>query len=287
MPGIFEHDFIAPIRNIKCSFQAVSLPGKYTIRKINSHEEDYLRWLREKRHFMPPGDNEYVLVVPVEQEIEIEFGGEEARRNDEKGANAIEDGIKLMRLFQGGLIGFDCILGSLSDSSTPGYRAFYSARYLTRITGEYRVYDLADQNTINSLTKFWETYLNLIQEDNRALHWFYKSYHEFYGDDRLLDLVIALESLFLKGDSEKQSLRYKLAIRSAFHLAESEPERKETFDFITKVYKLRNKITHGDKVPDYDAPNILPQLEDIVRKALAKTLVNPDYHKHLDDNILR
>ena len=281
----FKDKFIAPLRNLRCNVPSICLSGEYIIRNINDHERNHLNYLREKAHFMPIGVNEYILEVPVEQEIEKNFSGEEAIRNNKKGAEAIEDGIKILRLFKSGLIGFDCILKALADNSAPAYTSFYSHRYLTRITGEFKLYELTESKEINSLTEFWSKYIDFIKTENKALHWFYRSYHEFYSDDRLLDLVFTLENLYLKGDSEKQSLRYKFAIRGAFFLEKEPLKRKEIFAFLSEVYNLRNKIVHGDNVPDYDSLDILPKLEDIVRKSLHNTLMDSKYYKNLDNNI--
>ena len=126
----FTSKFIAPLRNFHCDVTTISLPDNYCIRKTSQHENDFLESLR-KNYFLPLGENDYVLEIPVE--LEKEYQGEEAKRNNEKGSNLLEDGIRILRLYKAGLIGFDCILKALSDSTTPGLTSFYSARYLTRI----------------------------------------------------------------------------------------------------------------------------------------------------------
>lgn len=285
MKNKFKGKFIAPLRNFECDFLPLNLFGDFCIRKISGHEENHLTSLRKNHNFIPSGENKFVLEVLVEQETEIKYDDEEARRNNQRGAEAIGRGIKILRLFKSGLIGFDCILKALSDISEPAYTSFYSARYLTRITGEFKLYKIKGKKEIKTLKIFWKKYFDLVEDENIALRWFNKSYHEFYNEDRLLDLVFAIENIYLKGDKEKQSLRYKFAVRAACYLAKSPQRRKLLYNFLSDIYKYRNRIAHGDEIPLYNPHKTLPELEDVVRKSLKKTLIDQDYYKSLDDNI--
>ena len=67
---------------------------------------------------------------------------------------------------------------------------------------------------------------------------------EANGNDEMaaLDFIIGLEALYL---SDEQELKYKFANRVAILLG-NETERKEFREYAEEVYKLRNKIVHGD-----------------------------------------
>lgn len=280
----FKTRFIAPLKNFKPTGIPVKLNDNYNIRLVTEHEKEILRGLRKER-FLAPGNNDFVLEALVEQEQEKKYDDIEAQRNNKKGDDAIKSGILVLRLFKNGLIGFDCIIKALADIDMYGYTVFYSHQYITRIIGELIQYEISNNEGVALLIQHWNKYISIVQLDNRPLNWFYKSYHEFYNDDRLLNLVIALESLFLKGDNEKQSLRYKFAIRAAFYLEKEPTKRKDVFEFLSKAYKIRNEITHGEK-PNYNPLDVIPRLEEIVRIALTKTLIDSQYYKTLDNNIL-
>ena len=83
--------------------------------------------------------------------------------------------------------------------------------------------------------------------------------------NKLIDFTIGLEALFLKDIN--QELQYKLAIRTAFSLKESNSERKEIFDLVLKSYGIRSNILHGEKnlIPTSEDLN---SLEEILRKSI-------------------
>ena len=83
--------------------------------------------------------------------------------------------------------------------------------------------------------------------------------------NKLIDFIIGLEALFLKDIN--QELQYKLAIRTAFSLEESNSERKNIFDLILRSYGIRSNILHGEKnlIPTSEDLN---SLEEILRKSI-------------------
>jgi len=66
-------------------------------------------------------------------------------------------------------------------------------------------------------------------------------------EDRIIDLMIAAESLFLHDSrGDRGELRYRLAVRAAFFLGSSPPSRRQVFDLMTHAYQIRSKVAHGD-----------------------------------------
>ena len=64
---------------------------------------------------------------------------------------------------------------------------------------------------------------------------------------RVLDLMIAAESLFLSETDEKYrgELRFRLATRAAFLLGTTPAERVRLFKFLGRAYVARSVIVHG------------------------------------------
>jgi hypothetical protein len=113
-----------------------------------------------------------------------------------------------------------------------------------------------------------------------ALDRFDSSYCE-NNEDALVDQMIAFETLFL-GDN--QELNYKLGMRIAFFLQDTEIERKTVFNNIRKAYNLRSDIVHGkNKVNHVELENILPLVENYLRRSIKKYLYLFSKGYSLDD----
>ena len=122
-----------------------------------------------------------------------------------------------------------------------------------------------------------------------ALRRFHSAYH---GDieDRIIDQMIAFESLFL-GDI--QELTYKLALRVALLLGRRN-KRETIFNDMKKAYKYRSRIVHGDtQVSRYELRGIIHKTEDYLRQSirrfvylLSKEPSLKEIRDKLDENIL-
>lgn len=64
-------------------------------------------------------------------------------------------------------------------------------------------------------------------------------------DDKLIDLMICAEALFLQDG--KSELTYKVSHRAASFLSEDPNQQKEIFKFFKDVYDMRSKVVHGTK----------------------------------------
>lgn len=82
-------------------------------------------------------------------------------------------------------------------------------------------------------------------------------------EDKLIDYMIGLEALYLPDGSAE--LSFRLSVRVAFLLS-SKIERKNTYEFLKKIYDVRSSIVHGNK---YEL-NIedIRKLEELLRKSV-------------------
>ena len=101
-------------------------------------------------------------------------------------------------------------------------------------------------------------------------------------EDRLVDLIIAAESLFLDDAGDPQSrgeLRYRLALRSAFFAEMPGLTRRQVFDLMRRAYDTRSSVVHG-KIPKSVqlSGEVLPleeftdKVEDLIRTCLTKAV---------------
>jgi len=107
-----------------------------------------------------------------------------------------------------------------------------------------------DKREITDIKRFYEMYYELSRDlrDQRlglALRRFNMSFSAPNLEDKLINYIIALEALFLPGESEKA---FRLKVYMITFLGEGLPERKkEIWDYIDLAYKLRSGIIHGNK----------------------------------------
>jgi hypothetical protein len=90
-------------------------------------------------------------------------------------------------------------------------------------------------------------------------------------EDKLIDYMIGLESLFLPGDHIE--LSFKLAMRIAFILYTDPNQRKTEYDFIRQMYEIRSDIVHGEQYK-LNAQQVT-DIEGILRISLKLWIKNP------------
>lgn len=101
-----------------------------------------------------------------------------------------------------------------------------------------------------------------------AIHRYNMAIERNNPKDRLVDLAIAAESLFL-GKDEKEILTYRMSMRAARLLAPPET-RQETFDWIKEIYDLRSAIVHGDRKPSKGKVKNIAENEVLLREEVYK-----------------
>jgi hypothetical protein len=75
-----------------------------------------------------------------------------------------------------------------------------------------------------------------------ALQRLIRSRSQLHPGNRAIDLAIALEVLFMNADRDEHS--YKIALRLAKLLCDTEPDRRAAFLETRKLYELRSKMVH-------------------------------------------
>jgi len=116
---------------------------------------------------------------------------------------------------------------------------------------------------------------------NLGLRRFNLAYTRVRPEDRLLDLMIAFESLFIEDHGE---LRYRLSIRTAALLGKSADDRIKIFEDMKRAYDIRSKVVHGERLeskdfdPSQDVPveklmqDFVPRIEAHLRLSIRTLL---------------
>lgn len=218
-------------------------------------------------------------------------------------ANIAVDLITSLRLQHKGDVAFGPLLamkridGDFAQTGTTHWSSLSkSSDYFIYVQEDYEL----DEGEVGGLKTFWNDYRQKRRQDKLndieiALRRFNSSYGEKI-EDRLIDHMIALESLYL---SDEKELRYKLALRAAFLLSPNEGSRVELYKRLKFAYDYRSKIVHGGREkPSLQKEDKLKELlvdtEEYLRKSIIRFMELTEHYPlkdltdhYLDEHILK
>jgi hypothetical protein len=122
-----------------------------------------------------------------------------------------------------------------------------------------------------------ETSTSLRQATALAGNYFEDHHKRVKPEEKLIDLVIALETLF--SPSRESELRFRIAQRAAILLGKTAPEREIIRGFILRVYDARSGLVHAGESPFSTAAKRklsdedLVHLADYVRQAVLRCFI--------------
>ena len=112
-----------------------------------------------------------------------------------------------------------------------------------------------------------------------AISWYGESLREFSNEEKLLKLVIALESLLLEGE---QCKRKNLVERASYLCIKK--KRRVVYEMVDEAYKHRNSLVHEGKTKEYLSKYFVDSLAELVRQLII-FLIMKDEFSTLDDVI--
>lgn len=202
-------------------------------------------------------------------------------------ANAIEkEFLKFLRIFEGGRVEMHYyqLESNYWNPDLPVVGVCGHADTFVVGHGDY----IIPRDEIEQFTDLWRKYreINFLKDKalNIAIKRFNDSFIRREVEDRIIDLMIAFEAMFLK-ENEKMELTFKLSLRTAIFLEDVDAERENLFEFMKKAYDTRSDIVHGVKTKDkikvkrsinakeydeYTLNEFVDKLEDIFRECLLK-----------------
>ena len=68
-------------------------------------------------------------------------------------------------------------------------------------------------------------------------------------EDKMIDLGIALESLYLSGTESKNEIRFRFSLHAAWHLGEDKEDREGLMKKFKAIYDWRSAVVHTGKLP--------------------------------------
>ncbi len=158
-------------------------------------------------------------------------------------------------IYQPGKLGYDNLISSGYSYNTipPFCKYSLKKKSLPRLIEIYESIDL--------ITKYKNYQLSLSRYESAKIKWI--------PEDKILDYVIALESIFSEGSD---NVRYKIGMRTACFLGSNYGFKKKVVKLIKDAYDIRSNIAHGSikKTKTYDANKISNDLSNLFRKCFFK-----------------
>ena len=100
----------------------------------------------------------------------------------------------------------------------------------------------------------------------------------YQNSDKMIDLCIAFESLYLPGI--KDELKFRLGVRAAWFLGENKDDRKRLLTDFKKIYDCRSTVVHGgelkksitiEKEP-VPMSKLITRAQDLCQKSIVKII---------------
>ncbi len=163
--------------------------------------------------------------------------------------------VQALRLFKAGEISSPGFVQYSPNWLLRGHMSWQPIPSKRRVSGTYQL--SADES--GAFSQLWSDLHSEGVTKRRALGNALRRFG-FAGDrerpeDRIIDLMIAAESLFLTdaGDPEfRGELRYRLALRSAFFIEMPGRTRRQVFHLMGRAYDTRSRVVHGGEVNSVD-----------------------------------
>jgi hypothetical protein len=208
----------------------------------------------------------------------------------------VDDVLTALRLFKRGNV--QCP-GEVSGVKAWLLNAGHSFRLRTSRPFNFSSYELRGAE-VEELQKLWSDLTGKTLDDRSflvmALRRFNIAFDRRQLDDRIVDLMIAAESLFLTdagSPGERGELRYRLSVRAAKFVESPRYTPRQVFDLMRKAYVVRSDVVHGGSIRNTSLPDkpgatlheFVSAIEDVLRLGLRKALTDPQVGraKYWDD----
>ncbi len=282
----YKYRFWGPLVNYQSESSEIRLTNGITIKRASGSEKKDIEELLKNWPTINYGD--FILECVISKETPE---SEPAEYMKKEGRPKIEKASTMLRLYKENVIGYNLIVQPLADREPHGLTAIFLRHYQLWRDPTQRLarqkYQISKREE-NELRKFFtELDVENFERFSLAIHYFNKSYIEPYTPrDSLLDLMISLENLYLKG--EILELGYKLRMRMAYVLAKELGKRKRIEKDIKNAYKYRGQIVHGEQtdIPSLDYEFLL-KIRGYTRESLKIFIKNPALRDNLDGTILK
>jgi hypothetical protein len=285
---LLEYEAVSPLHNFRSDTGTLNLDGGLVIDRLPRDElEEILRSMLEAKWTFPSPFRmsthcmrlSYSMPKLIEPCI-AEYRHPATKRQIPPARETFERLISALRLFQAGTIG--CSIIQYSPKAWEPCRAMSYETGLDPKVYHGSPYELT-QDRAEQFYRFWNEFKDIDVSKTKALNVAIRRFNYAYGrerpDDKLIDQMIAFETLFLP---ESNELGYRLSIRVACLLEQESSKRQETFEAMRHAYKLRSRLVHGDEVDTNELTRITSTTEEYLRRCIKRVIEMLQQHSHND-----
>ena len=161
-------------------------------------------------------------------------------------------------------------------------RIFSAHSYSSGPTGVTRIIPRDERQTLEvQPAQFLPIYESLQGRDFDKIRlaltrWTMSKGHDRSKVDKLIDLRIALESLYLQNigdEKDRGEMRFRLSLYGAWHLGVEYEERKGIRKRLREAYDTASKAVHGGNLKDKtDLQDLVSDAQDLCRRGIIKML---------------
>ena len=279
-PTSIERYWLCPLYSFNCDCENIDLEEGIKIQRIPSEFVSYLD--RQYGHSLKtiPSTARWIASLPYPQNTYKGNNREEAMRIEfeahDKVTNLLVDFITALRIYQKGRVVVGLLTFATLNNAEWSIGGSSIWPYVSSMdffeeepTYEFLQSDVPEVNKILQNIRQWRVsgILNII---NVTLERFHSAYHGPI-EDRIIDQMIAFESLYL---GNEQELTYRLILRTAFLLSKRKDHRSKIFSNLKQAYNYRSRIVHGDNPPNRNELRpIVHKTEDYLRQSIRRFLM--------------
>jgi hypothetical protein len=270
------YSVVAPLQHFEGPDEDIRLDGTMLLRKLSEEELEHLWHL-----------GEFTGMIDRSQALGWSFGlvarlvtERNAPTNLSEVRGPVWRIVTALRLLKSGQVGVPAVIQRLSEPAfgLPGGTATTSGPAVAALGPSYRLLSEETEPLIAMLQALAEA--ASAEHLRIPLRRFNYAYERTRPADRLVDLWIALEALFLKRE-EQMEMSYRAALRIARFVGHDADERVEIVDRMKKSYNARSRVVHGDP-PPRDIADTTAFTEEVLRKSLRSSVLSgsvPDLDK--------
>jgi hypothetical protein len=124
---------------------------------------------------------------------------------------------------------------------------------------------------INNLEKIYAIEFDKNSPLRIACSRFDRSLHDMDFEDKIIDLCIGFEALYLKGEYG-QDKGQSIGLGCSMLLGLNNKERTKIYNNIKNAFKIRNDIIHGKSIKIKNLHIIVSNLEDYLRSSILRLI---------------
>jgi hypothetical protein len=270
---------LAPLHNFRSMAEMIEIEPGLSVRRLG--DEDRARLWRLYGAERPQAPREVTIsqLEAWEFAIELRWRAETQPLDDNEAIRRIEDLVRALRLHHSGHFGTTMIWSGPDPEDPWGGDHCGDALTMPVLTAPLAFHGRMPGDLGPGCPPRLRALLRALGDvrENRRLSLvlgrFDSAYERLGPEDRLIDLWIAFEALFLS--DTRGELSYRAALRIAQLVGEDGTSRRAAFDLARESYDRRSDIVHGTFVAPGELERVAESTRLLAVDALRAWLLNP------------